>query len=120
MNKIKDKLFDWMANNHSIINLLIIIAAIHILLALLSGYISNSPVPFADEWDGNINFLKRIAESDFGVWFSQHNEHRIVITRFLFLINAWLFQGSNAPLVIVNYFLAFASFAVFLLFIKLS
>ena len=45
----------------------------------------SSPVPFWDQWDEAINFLKPWLEGTLSwqTWFEPHNEHRIVFTRIL-------------------------------------
>ncbi len=55
-----------------------------------------SPVPFMDQWDvvDADTLLDRL--------FQQHNEHRIIVPRLMFLVDVLLFRGSNAFLFVVS------------------
>lgn len=68
-------------------------------------------IPLWDDYDSVLNFLNEwIAASTgerFKLFFSQHNEHRISIIRFFFLIQHYLFEGINfrGLIIIANLFL---------------
>ena len=60
---------------------------------MAQGY---SPVPFADFWS-ELGFIQRGLSGDIGLrdFWSQHNEHRILVTRIQFLIDYAVFDGTN-------------------------
>lgn len=72
-----------------------------------------SPVPFWDMWGGYIAFDMRLSQGDTGVWFSQHNEHRIILARLLFWLDMHLFNGSTHFLILCNFLLAAFASATF-------
>lgn len=50
-----------------------------------------SPVPFGDQWD-NLVSVRHVSWS----WlYAQHNEHRILVPRLVFLLDRWLFRETN-------------------------
>lgn len=67
---------------------------------------SYSPFPIADMWDGNITFLNKFLEQpSAALIFEQHNEHRIVWTRLLFLIDEFVFNDEYLSLYLANFVL---------------
>lgn len=68
-------------------------------------------IPLWDDYDSVLNFLNEwitaSADERFRLFFSQHNEHRISIIRFFFLIQHYLFGGVNFHwlIIIANLFL---------------
>ena len=92
-------------------------AAVYILLAVIGGIRSYSPVPFWDMWEG-IDSVVKATNGDAGAWWMQHNEHRIVFTRILIWANIVLFKGTGVFLIAVNYILAGLCFL--LLFVCLA
>lgn len=82
-------------------------------LALIGGAIGYSPVPYWDMWGGTLHFVQRFDEDPVRHLFAQHNEHRIVLSRLLFLIDYHLFGGTSVFLIICNYLFAAAIWAVF-------
>src|SRR4051794_19522892 len=70
----------------------------------IDGAVQNySPVPFWDMWVGYLDFYNKVESSDWTIWWSQHNEHRIILARFLFWIDIKWFEGSSLFLVSLNY-----------------
>jgi hypothetical protein len=78
-----------------------------IISSIIGGINSYSPVPFWDMWDGYIGFNSKILHGDYGVWWEQHNEHRILLSRVLFYICFSLFNGQLWFLIVINYLLLF-------------
>ncbi len=78
-----------------------------ICLAVIGGINSYSPVPYWDMWDGYIDFNTRILNGDYSIWWGQHNEHRIVLSRLIFYICFSLFNGQLWFLIVINYVLLF-------------
>jgi hypothetical protein len=90
-----------------------VVAGLIILLSVLGGALLFSPVPFWDMWDGMVGFYLSILDGDLSALWAQHNEHRLVLTRLLFLADLELFDGRAGPLIVVNYLLAGTGALVF-------
>ena len=94
----------------------VVISLIVFSTTLWGVYTHFSPVPFWDMWSGYIGFYLRVLENDHSVWLSQHNEHRILISRMLFWLDLEYFKGLGVFLVCVNLVIqlgtAFVFFAV--------
>jgi hypothetical protein len=83
------------------------------ILACAGGVVGYSPVPFWDMWDGTVLFLHNFLAGDWTALFSQHNEHRIVLTRLLFLVEYAVLDGSGRYLIAANYVFALLAAATF-------
>ncbi len=88
------------------------LAASMVVLAIIGGVRGWSPVPLADMW-GSIWFYLRHISGEEGIWWAQHNEHRILIARLLFWMDHGWFDGTGWPLMITNYLVVFTSFLIF-------
>ncbi|MGM8227443.1 hypothetical protein ACSV5M_12725 [Cellvibrio sp. ARAG 10.3] len=84
---------------------ILIFFVLYIFLAIVGGILSYSPVPFWDMWDGYLDFYVKASLGDWSVWWGQHNEHRIVLSRILFWIDNYFFNGRLVFLIIFNYLL---------------
>jgi len=89
-----------------------------VVFAVIGGIKSFSPVPYMDMWDGYLEFYTRVLSADYGVWWSQHNEHRILISRLLFWLDFKFFNATLVSLIVINYCLVFLAFIIFSSFIK--
>ncbi len=89
------------------------LSAAIIALAVAGGILHFSSVPHMDMWNGALDALRRMDEGDASVWWAQHNEHRILISRGLFWLEYTVFDGSGAFLIFLNY--AFVALAAGLL-----
>ncbi len=78
-------------------------ALLFIGLAVVGGVRSYSPVPFWDMWDGYLGFYAKVSDGNWAAWWSQHNEHRIVLARLFFWLDLATFGGQGWFLVFVNY-----------------
>lgn len=87
-------------------------------LAVIGAIKSYSPVPYWDMWDGYLRFYTSVSEGDFGAWWAQHNEHRIVLSRILFWIDISFFAGLSWFLIITNYVLMICTVSVFYKFLQ--
>lgn len=65
-----------------------------------------SPVPFWDQWDGEIDVYLRALQYPISALFEQHNEHRLAISHLLFFADLRYFGGRNVSLLIENLMLA--------------
>lgn len=83
----------------------VFITAASIALAILGGARAYTPVPFWDMWEGLFNFYLLVQSGDTSVWWAQHNEHRIVLSRLLFWLDIAVFRGAGLFLIIMNYVL---------------
>jgi hypothetical protein len=89
-------------------------ALTYVALAIIGAFRSYSPVPYWDMWDGYIQFYVRVLNSDWSVWWAQHNEHRIFLARLFFWLDLSFFDGLSWFLIIVNYTLLFIACLTFL------
>lgn len=94
-------------------------AIIFIMLAVYGTYLRFSPVPYWDMWDGYLGFFLNFDKTN---WISclwqQHNEHRIVLSRILFLADFIFFGGYSVFLIIVNHLLTLAITIFFVYLLK--
>src|SRR5690349_8591139 len=90
-----------------------VLAPLCVVLAVVGGFRHYSPVPFWDMWPGYVDFWVRLSEGEWGAWWAQHNEHRIVLARLLFWVDHAVFGGTIGFLFVVNYLLALAGFLIF-------
>ncbi len=79
-----------------------LISLLFFALVLIGLWHNYSPVPDWDMWDGYIVFFSQISNGDWKVWFSQHNEHRIIFSRLLFWIDIRYFGGEQKFLMLIN------------------
>lgn len=73
--------------------------------AIAGGIIHYSPVPYWDMWD---DYYPAI-DGDLSFWWSQHNEHRLLLTRFLCWVDIKCFGGLSIFLDVSSYVLACVS-----------
>lgn len=83
--------------------LLVVTATLCFGRAIYGGVVAFSPVPFWDMWEGVMGFYLRLAEGDPSIWWAQHNEHRIVLARLIFLADFQLCGGGGQCLIVANY-----------------
>lgn len=77
-------------------------AVIFSLLAVIGVVNNYSPVPFWDMWNGYLDFYSHVIQGDYSIWWSQHNEHRIILSRVLFWLDIKLFSGEIWFLLLCN------------------
>jgi len=87
--------------------------------AIAGGILNYSAVPHWDAW----KLWKQIivdgqSPTSFTWLWSQHNEHRLVITRILFWLDYTLFSASHVPLILLNYIFALLSCIVFHFYVQ--
>jgi hypothetical protein len=87
------------------LRLLRILATAYVFLAIIGGIRMFSPVPFLDMWNGYLDFFIHAQEGDLPIWWSQHNEHRIFLSRILFWLDLYFFKGLSIFLIFFNYLL---------------
>lgn len=91
----------------------ILAATIFVVLAMVGGIRSYSPVPLMDMWNGSLGFYVNISAGDLSGWWAQHNEHRILLARILYWLDFSLFSGLGWFLVTANYILVGITCVVF-------
>lgn len=80
-------------------------------LAVAGGFLGFSSVPFWDMWNGALLFTMKFQDGQLGQIWSQHNEHRIVLARLLFILDSSIFGDRSVFLICMNYvIMAFAGF----------
>ncbi len=90
-----------------------------VMASTLWGIINHySPVPFWDMWDGYIDFYRQFSEEGWKAVWRQHNEHRIVLSKLLFLIDFKIFSGNIAFLLFCNVLIQCGSVAVIVILAK--
>ena len=94
------------------------IALAALALAAVGGLLGYSAVPYWDMWDGHLAFFLDLPEAGPGLWWSQHNEHRILLARLLFYADLQWFDGAGWPLIAVNYALMLGNVALFTLALR--
>lgn len=72
-------------------------------LAIVGGWKNYTAIPFWDMWDGTIEFLLKVRAGDYGVWWEQHNEHRILLARIIFWLDSRFFGDAGIFSVFANY-----------------
>lgn len=95
---------DKMVEKNIYLYIYICFAVLFVALTIIGGYIYYSPVPLWDTW-GMIGFYDKFVSGDWSSLWSLHNEHRIIFTRILFLINYAINGESFGFLIICNYIL---------------
>jgi len=88
----------------------LIIVTVFMLTKLFGGW---ATLPYWDHW-GIINSHYKNDVFDWQSFLSQHNDHRILPSKILFLIDFKLFKGTNAFLYFCNYLLSCLIFVVIL------
>lgn len=92
---------------------MLLFAAAMVGAALYGGVRWFTPVPIGDAWDGIVGFRLHQQAGSVGIWWAQHNEHRIVLARGLFWLDFELFGGRTVFLIVANYALVGAAIALF-------
>lgn len=95
-------------------SLLILFCLVVVGLSMLGGFLSYSPVPYWDMWDGIVQFILNVNNGSVSDWFALHNEHRIFLSRILFWIDYKWFNGVNLFLILINYILVVISCGFFI------
>jgi hypothetical protein len=98
--------------------LLIALSISFVLLCVIGGFRAYTAVPLGDMWDGYIDFFIHILDGNYSILWSQHNEHRIIISRLLFWIDISIFKGMSIFLLAINYILGGLIFYCFLKILK--
>ena len=89
-----------------------VLATAFVALAITGTARMYTPVPFWDMWGGTLGFYIAINDGASWLWWAQHNEHRIVLSRLLFWLDYELFAGLGIFLLVMNH--VFAALAVLL------
>jgi hypothetical protein len=82
-------------------------------LAISQSWLTYSPIPVWDMWEGYLGFYERASDGDWSVWWSQHNEHRIFLGRLLFWADIHWFRGASIFLLAADYVLLAVIAAMF-------
>lgn len=109
------------SGTHTLLHKSLLLAAVgtalYFVLTTLIGMVNSyTPVPYWDMWGGTLGFYIAHRDGDTSIWWSQHNEHRIVLSRILFWLDYELFKGNSVFLFVMNAVLALVSTTLFYLF----
>lgn len=95
---------------HRLLQLAWLIAPLYVLFVMARMWVD---VPYMDEWGSHaLTGLVERKDDWLSVLFAQHNEHRLVFTRLIFLANDLLFAGNRLPLLVLNWLIVGATLAV--------
>ncbi|WP_295428635.1 hypothetical protein [uncultured Thiodictyon sp.] len=94
-----------------------ITTGLSVCLAIYGGIAAYSPVPFWDMWD-HLDLAAKAPTGGLQVWWEQHNEHRIVLAKVLFLVDQSYFHGNQWFLILANYLIVALSCVVFVVLLK--
>ncbi|KRB83400.1 hypothetical protein [Duganella sp. Root198D2] len=89
------------------------LALLFAVLAVVGGVRGYSPVPFWDMWGGYLPMADPAANGGWSLWWHQHNEHRIVLSRLLFWVDLRWFGGASWFLIAINYILVLLGAVLF-------
>jgi len=93
-------------------------ALFYVLTDVVGIFNNYSAVPFWDMWNGYLEFYTKVQSGEWYVWFGQHNEHRVFLSRILFWIDIHFFDGASYFLIICNFLLMVSIVWLFYKFIK--
>ncbi len=97
-------------------SLLPLLAIFIVILSIIGGIRSYTPVPTWDMWGPFLSAYKLGEAGGLSDIFSLHNEHRIIIARLFFWVDMYLFNGNTIFLIVINYLLAaIAAWTLFLI-----
>lgn len=72
-------------------------------LSAIGGIKSFTSVPYWDMWGPYLDFYME-PTNGFSSWWTQHNEHRIILAKALFWLDVRYFSGLSYFLILANYF----------------
>jgi hypothetical protein len=78
------------------------LALLFFLSTAIGAYCHHTSIPFWDMWNGYVEFGVRMLDGHWSSLWDQHNEHRITVSRLLFLIDLFAFKGNSRFLIIAN------------------
>jgi hypothetical protein len=91
---------------------IVLLAASIVAAAIIGAMRYYSPVPLGDMWNGYLDFFMEVQNGNHAAWWTQHNEHRIVLARLLFWMDLSFFNGRGVSLIVANYLIVGASASV--------
>lgn len=98
----------------------IALASVMVILAIAGAFYHYSSVPFWDMWNGYLEFYTKLTSGDIGAIWTQHNEHRIILSHLLFWFDLSIFSGRGGFLIVCNYLLVSISTYIFCCWFKLN
>ncbi|HLQ20512.1 MAG TPA: hypothetical protein VK146_16180, partial [Tabrizicola sp.] len=82
------------------------LAATFVLLIVYKMIVGFDGIPYWDTYDGTLDFYTRFTAGDWHSLWEVHNEHRILLSKVLFLVDLNLLDGTTPFLWLVNLALA--------------
>ncbi|HDZ10218.1 hypothetical protein [Pseudohongiella sp.] len=80
-----------------------LLATAFVVLAITGTARMYTPVPYWDMWSATLGFYMAVNDGASWLWWAQHNEHRIVLSRLLFWLDYEIFGGKSIFLLVMNY-----------------
>lgn len=106
------------AGSQWLLRLLLLASLLMLSLAVLGGIYNYTAVPYWDMWDGTLGFLLKLQRGEYAVWWEQHNEHRIFLSRLVFWLDSALFGDVYIFSELVNYIFVACSAVFFVLYLR--
>lgn len=78
------------------------LAVFFVVSSALGTLLSWHPIPFWDAWDSHLSFWLDSDTKGFEAWWRQHNEHRLVVAKALFLLDFAVGNGEGFLLLLLN------------------
>lgn len=82
-------------------------------MVIVGEYRLYTAIPLQDSWDGSFTFYYSLLENGPSLIWLKHNEHRIILSRLLFIVDHYFFYGANWPLRLTNLVLVALSATLF-------
>ncbi|ALO47189.1 hypothetical protein [Pseudohongiella spirulinae] len=102
----------WLSHN-PLVSIAMLFALSMLGMAAVGTVIGFSPVPYWDMWGATLGFYMAVADGNHAVWWAQHNEHRIVLSRLLFWLDYAFFGGRSVFLLTANFVIVLTAVATF-------
>lgn len=98
--------------------MLLVVTTLMLGLAIAGGIYNYTAIPYWDMWDGTLGFLLKLQRGEYAVWWEQHNEHRILLSRLIFWLDSVFFGDANIFSELANYIFVFGSAVFFVFYLR--
>jgi len=97
---------------------LFVLMFFYILSVFIGVFRYYSPVPAGDMWQGYLGFYLQLLDGNYSVWWSQHNEHRILLSKIFFYFDIKYFSGLSLLLIPLNLLLLLFCWCILLFYVS--
>lgn len=101
-----------------LLRILLITSLLMLGLAIFGGIYNYTAVPYWDMWNGTLDFLLKLQRGEYAVWWGQHNEHRILLSRVIFWLDSAFFGDASIFSELANYIFVFGSAVFFVFYLR--